>query len=255
VAAINTNDLHSRLQRLQANVSVRIERRLIRHAKIVTAVSPSMAADLRHYGLAPEKIEILDNAIDPETFRPGPGPRDGPLLYTGRLAPRKGLPELLRAIALLRRRGRDVPVDITGRGPFRDILERLAREEGIADLVRFKGFVSREELRGLLQATRLYVFPSFYEGLPTSLLEAMGCGAPIVATRAPGVVDLIADGANGRLVPVGDAAAIADAVAGALDHPEEARAWGAQARKDVEERYSWERVASRAERLYARLVA
>jgi glycosyltransferase involved in cell wall biosynthesis len=245
-AAIATRDLTSNLYRLQTPVSVRIEKRLIRLAARVTAVSPSVAKDLQKYGLGAGDVHLLENGVDPGAFRPDASPREDFLLCTGRLGPRKGHLELIRAVALLNGRGAKTRVVVTGKGPLRAQLEDEARRLGVADLVEFRGFVSREELTDLLQRCRAFAFPSHYEGLPTSLLEAMAAGAPIVAAAAPGSIDLVQDGRNGLLVPVGDPGALADGIHALLADPAKARGLAAAARRDVEEKYGWDRIAQKA---------
>lgn len=252
--AITTWDLTSVLYRLQTPVSYAIERQLIRRADLVTAVSPSVAGQLESYGLRREDVVVLENGVDPHVFTPPSAPRGDYLLYTGRLGWRKGLFELVAAMAELRRQGVEKRLVVTGKGPFRARLEAEAARKGVKDLIEFAGFVERDRLIGLLQGAEAFVFPSHYEGLPTSLLEAMSTAAPIVTTDAPGVVDLVKHERNGLAVPVGDAPALARAIARLHADPALRRRLGEAARKDVEQRYSWERIAQKAFALYASLV-
>lgn len=251
--AINTRNLTSTLYRLQTPISARVERALIARCDAVSAVSASVAADLQPYGLAPDKVIILPNGVDPAAFPASDGPREDFLLYTGRLGPRKGLPELLRAVQLLARRGRRVALTITGRGPFLAELQRQARELRIDDRVTFAGFVSREELGRLLRRCAVFVFPSHYEGLPTSVLEAMSSAAPIVATHAPGVRDLLEENRTALLARVGDAEHLCARIVEALDDWALRARLGAAARAEVEARYAWSSIARQALHIYSGL--
>lgn len=250
VANLATWDRSAVLQRLQSPIAQTVERSLIRRAALVSAVSRSVAEDLGAYGLDPKEIRVIDNGIDPTIFKPGTKPREDFLLVTGRVAPRKGLPDLLEAVALLKKQGRVVKLVITGKGPLRPHLEAQARRLGIDQQVDFRGFVTRDELVSLLQRCALYVFPSHYEGLPTSVLEAMACGAPVVAAAAHGTVDVVEEGVTGRLVPVGKPERLAAAVAATLAADEERRTFGAAARDAVKTRYAWDRVAAGIESVY-----
>lgn len=251
--ALTTWDVTSVLYRLQTPVSYAVERQLIRRADLVTAVSPSVAGQLASYGLRREDVVVLENGVDPHVFTPPAAPRGDYLLYTGRLGWRKGLFELVAAMAELRRQGVEKRLVVTGKGPFRAKLEAEAARRGVKDLVEFAGFVERERLIRLLQGAEAFVFPSHYEGLPTSVLEAMSTATPIVTTDAPGVVDLVEHERNGLAVPVGDAAGLARAIARMHADPGLRRRLGEAARKDVEQRYAWERIAEKAFGLYRSL--
>ena len=109
------------------------------------------------------------------------------LLCVARLAPVKGHRYLLRALARLREAGLECELTLAGDGPERDALERQAAELGLADAVRFLGFQRQTEIRTLYRWCDLMVLPSLSEGIPISLMEAMACGRPVVATTVRGV--------------------------------------------------------------------
>jgi glycosyltransferase involved in cell wall biosynthesis len=149
---------------------------------------------------------------------PPPRPPDAAaanlIVSVGRLSPEKGHDVLLRAFARLPRT-LDARLVIAGDGPGRSGLEALAQSLAIAPRVRFAGFVP--DPGSLLARAALFVSASRFEGLGNAMVEALAWGVPVVSTDAPyGPREILAGGALGRLVPVGDAAALADAIEASL---------------------------------------
>jgi glycosyltransferase involved in cell wall biosynthesis len=182
------------------------------------------------------------------------------LLFVGRLVERKGVPLLLDAVASLPAERRAV-LHVVGDGPDRGALEERAARLGLDGRVVFHGFVSHEEKRRRFASCDAFVLPAVVdakgdtEGLGVVLLEAMTYGKPVIASAAGGIVDIVRDGRNGWLVPPGDAAALADAIAACMDDPERARRFGAQGRADVAERFSWSAISAKLEEVYREAIA
>ncbi|MHC4924169.1 MAG: glycosyltransferase [Planctomycetota bacterium] len=142
------------------------------------------------------------------------------LLYAGNLIRPKGVHVLLSALAELRDRGRTYSLAVLGTGPFEDELKALARELGLADTVTFHGFQDLQGVLSHMDDADVFVFPSFGEGMPRVLLEAMARGLPIIATDVGGIGGVIEDGRNGRLVSPGSSEALAEAVGSLTQDPE-----------------------------------
>jgi glycosyltransferase involved in cell wall biosynthesis len=142
------------------------------------------------------------------------------LLYVGRLTGGKGLEYLLEAVALLIARGQDVRCSLVGDGPLKERLQELTLKNGIEDRVSFDGYIPwGSELLAAYTRADVFVFPSLSEGQGKVLLEAQAAGLAIVASRAGGIPYIIRDGENGLLVPPGDSATLAEAIARLLsDH-------------------------------------
>jgi glycosyltransferase involved in cell wall biosynthesis len=139
------------------------------------------------------------------------------ILGVGRLTRQKDFPTLIRAFAEVRRR-RPARLIILGEGEDRPELEALIGELGLADHVALPGF--RDNAMAYLAGSALFVLSSAWEGLPTVLIEALAAGARVVSTDCPsGPREILQDGRLGVLVPVGDAPALARAMANALDGP------------------------------------
>ncbi|MBF0109906.1 MAG: TIGR03088 family PEP-CTERM/XrtA system glycosyltransferase [Magnetococcales bacterium] len=184
-------------------------------------------------GIPAAKVRRIENGIDTSLHHPGPRtslPLDLPPLpagnryvigSVGRLWPIKDQATLVRAMARLGQHDRSLfercHLVLIGDGPNRGELERLARETGIADRMWITGW--RDDVPRLLHCLDLFVLPSLAEGTPLTLLEAMACQKPVIATRVGGVADLLQDGLNGTLVPPADPEALSLAIRRHLDHP------------------------------------
>jgi glycosyltransferase involved in cell wall biosynthesis len=129
---------------------------------------------------------------------------DRTLICVGRLSPEKGQAGLLKAFARLGKRHQDVRLRLVGDGPDRRVLEQLAGELGLSDRVTFLGRLSEADTLVEITRSDLLVLPSFMEGLPIVLMEAMALGVPVVASRVAGIPELVEDGTGGMLFAPSD---------------------------------------------------
>jgi len=213
---------------------------------------------LAREGVRPGQVVVIPNGVavadaDPtaaaalrRSLLPGGG---GPLLVAvGRLWPQKDYPTLLEALALVRRRRPGTVLLVAGTGPLLAALRARAGELGLGAAVRFLG--RRDDVGALLAAADVFVHAARFEGQPNAVMEAMAAGAPVVATAVDGAAELVEPGRDGLLVPAGDPAALAGAVAGLLDDPSRARALGRAAREKMRARYSLEAMTGAYAELY-----
>ncbi len=168
-----------------------------------------------------------------------------------RLEEQKGQEYLLKAIDLIRPEIPDLTLLIVGDGTRRASLERLVRDLGLKKSVRFLGI--RRDVPLILRSLDLYVQPSLWEGIPLTLLEAMGAGVPVISTRVGRASEVIQDGENGRLVPPGDAEAMAAAILGAYRHPEWRSHWKEKGEPTIAEKYSLSRMLNQFANIYLEL--
>ena len=132
----------------------------------------------------------------------------------------------------------DLKLTVVGDGPERQAFEQHAKAIGIESRIDFVGFQSQGEVRDRLNETDLFVLPSFAEGVPVVLIEAMAAGVPVVTTRIAGVAELVDDGKSGRLVPPGDGHALARAIDELLIEPDERNVFGHAGRAKVQAEFS-----------------
>lgn len=201
-------------------------RRFYPWADHVVAVSRGVADDLTHtVGLSPNRIRVVHNPIVTPQLRsmaaapldhPWFGPGEPPvILAVGRLSQQKDFPNLIRAFALVRQE-RPARLMILGEGPEQRVLEALIDELGLAVDVKLSGWVLNPY--PYMRRAQAFVLSSRWEGLPSVLIEALYCGAPVIATDCPsGPQEILDGGEHGLLVPVGDVSALARAIERALD--------------------------------------
>ncbi len=167
----------------------------------------------------------------------------GRVLYIGRLVPEKGQTVLLEAIAELVGEGLDVELTLAGDGALKPQLERLAADLGIADRVEFPGAVGQEELRDLYETATAFCLPSFGEGVPVVLMEAMAMEVPVLSTRIAGIPELIEHGRGGLLVAPGRADQLTAALSELLSDLELHRRLAQDGREKVLAEFDAERSA------------
>ncbi|MBO9397911.1 glycosyltransferase family 4 protein [Shimia sp. R9_2] len=209
--------------------------------------SQAMAfSDPKHWS----KLHIIHCGVEPARYDGAEAPMGTKLLFVGRLAPVKGLPILLRAMEQLVQKEPDVHLTVIGDGPGRKALQSQTDAAGLSDHVSFVGYKSQSEVAEALSAADMLVLPSFAEGVPVVLMEAMAARRPVVATQIAGIPELVTEGVSGLLVPPGDPDALAQAIAKLLANPTRATAMGIAGRAKVEAAFD---IAKEAARLRALL--
>jgi colanic acid/amylovoran biosynthesis glycosyltransferase len=191
-------------------------REKIRQAAFICCISHYCKSQLMLFSDAADwhKLQIVHCGVDTTQFAPRqPRHTARSFLYVGRLAVEKGLPILLEAATALAAGGHDFEIRLVGDGPDRKTLEAQVKRAGLGDRVHFLGYADQQGVQCHLQQSDIFVLPSFAEGVPVSLMEAMACGVPVIATRVAGVSELVVDGDTGLLVHASDAASLRDAMA------------------------------------------
>ena len=169
----------------------------------------------------------------------------------GRLCEQKGQLLLLDAMRALKERGENLHLVLAGDGEMRPELERFIERHGLQDRVSITGWISSERVRQELLAARAMVLPSFAEGLPVVIMEAMALGRPVVTTSIAGIPELVRHGTDGWLVPAGDVHALTQALSDLLaQSTQRLEAMGTQARERAIERHSIDTEASKLVRLF-----
>lgn len=203
-------------------------------------------------GVPRDRLSVLHNAVpDPG---PGPVPRDaagGPvrILFLGRLGARKGVPELLAALASEPLRDLDWRAVLAGDGPV-DRFRRDAEASGLGTVVTMPGWVDEQEVRRLCSEADILVLPSHAEGLAMAVIEGMAHGLTVVTTRVGAHEEVLTDGDTGVFVPVGDPAALAATLAALISDPARRERLARRARQHFVEHLSIDSYARELDRLY-----
>jgi glycosyltransferase involved in cell wall biosynthesis len=235
-----------------------LERIVLCSADHIVAVSSPLASWLVAAGVAPERVTVLPNAVDPTRFaharveceavRARLGLADEPVVgFLGTLKPWHDVATLMRAIAFLRRQTAAPHLLVVGDGPERDRLEELARSEEIAEATTFTGAVPHDRVASYVSAFDVAVVPyrrmrGFYFS-PLKLFECLAAGRPVVAADVGDMGHCIRHGETGLLYPPGDTEALAAAISALLRDRARARELGQAGREHVRRHHTWDRSA------------
>jgi glycosyltransferase involved in cell wall biosynthesis len=248
---------------LRARLYNQLDRWSLPAARRVLTVSEPFRMELIARGVAPERIEVVHNAIDPQWGRRpeasaglrdrlGIGPEKRVILIVGRLSSEKDHRTLLEAMRRLQGSAPPPHLLIVGDGPERARIEEAVRAFGLAGSVTLTGQVpSAEPYYGIAD---ICVLSSLSEGSPNALLEAMAAGVPVVATAVGGVPEMVAHGESALLIEPGDCQAMTNAIAALLGDSEMAQRLAVKAREVVLERHAPEARARHLVQTYCRLV-
>ena len=197
--------------------------------------------------LTGKSIELIYHGLDLESIQPSVTDNiehDPPLiLAVGQLKQKKGFPVLLKACAIIKRRGVTFRCQIVGDGPDRETLEQLQRELDLFDDVSFLGAQSNDTVMRIYEDATLFALPCVIaenddrDGIPNVLLEAMAFRVPVISTPVSGIPEILDDGVTGLLSDPGDESSLADAIERLLGDPELRAAIGDRARSFVQERF------------------
>ncbi len=269
------------------HASVWVERTAYENADGVVAVSESMKADVQAlYGVAPERVRVIHNGIDPDEYRPSPSPEtlrrlgvnpDAPfVLFVGRITRQKGILHLVRAIRQFDVGPAGLQVVLCAGAPDTPaILAEMTalvdevRRETAAEIVWIPAMLPKPDVIALYTEAAVFVCPSVYEPFGIINLEAMACETPVVASAVGGIPEIVVPGETGLLVPFeaeggespeprdADAfsRALAEAVNELMADPERRAAMGRAARARVLARFSWRRIAELTLDFYRELIA
>ena len=229
-----------------------ILRRAVSASDRVILYSPLMLKDVKKYvpNLGESKVRYIHNAVDIDRFKPGEKPPINNLLYVGRVNEKKGVEDLIYAMKSLVPKFPNVKLFIVGSDPtggaYIEQIKKLASKLGVENSVVFVGPVPNRDIPCYYQKTSVFLFASHGgEGIPRSVLEAMACGVPVVATNIAGTPEAVKDGVTGFLVPPNNPASIAEKTAKILQNPSLRARLSRNARKMVKEGFSWEKVIPR----------
>jgi glycosyltransferase involved in cell wall biosynthesis len=178
----------------EARRALALESRVFKAAARVVVTTEAMRESIvERFPDLVDRVAVIPNCVDTDLFRPTESPPAAVprLVFVGRLSPEKNLPALIEAVRSL-----DVDLDLIGQGPLREELVSLAEDK---PRVRFLGPVPNRDLPSHLRSATAFIQPSLYEGHPKTIVEAMACGLPIIATDVSGIADTVRHGDTAHL--------------------------------------------------------
>ncbi len=226
----------------------RVEETVMARCDVVVALTKAIEAYLHHRGFW--KTAVIPNAVNESDYYNRSD--EGYVLYAGRLARIKGLPLLIDAFSQLRE-STGWRLILVGSGPEEARLKSLAASKGLHGRVEFVPLVPRRELSHFLARCSVFVLPSWHEGMPVTLLEAMASSKPVIASNIPGPADMIDHGVSGLLFERGNAEDLARFLAICSTDSDLRRRLGAGARKAVETNYTFGRISGSYDTLFRRI--
>jgi L-malate glycosyltransferase len=228
----------------------------IERSDAVTAVSQYLHdVTVREFSVQ-RQIEVIPNFVDAGLYRPDgaspyartlSAPGECVAVHVSNFRPVKRIPDVLAVFDRIRR---EVPARLLliGDGPDRSLAERIAESNGFADRTAFLGNVASIET--ILPIGKIFLLPSDAESFGLAALEAMACGVPVIGTRAGGLPEVVTNGADGYLLPVGDVAGMADAALSLLRDPEKWAGFSRNARRHAIEAFPTDAIVARYRELY-----
>lgn len=232
-----------------------IVRWINQQCQAINVLSPEIGMELRSLGLDAGIFSFIPNGVRISAGRPiVAADRERCGLFVGRLVPVKGVAELLRAVRILKDRGIAARLQIVGEGPMGDVLRHFSMALGIDTLITFHGMIPPEKICDFYQSSAYLILPSYNEGFPLVVAEAMSFGLPVIVTRSGGPEHFV-DERVGFVCPAGDPQALAHAMAMMLRmSPFQLAQMGEYARQRIRRGYDIEQVSERLLSLFERLV-
>ena len=243
-------------------LTFRLTGKVIAGANKIIAVSKALKSAAERIARPQSGIEVVYTGCDLERFsfneddrvtlREKLGiPSDSPvLIFVGHILKAKGIFELLEAFLIARQKHGNLHLIVVGDGEDSFTLKQKAEAAQLSKWIHFLGARSHDEIPGWLSAADILVLPSWYEGLPNVVVEAMACKRPVIATRVGGIPEAVEDGKSGILIEKGDVEALANAISLLVSEPAKRVTMGLIGRRIVEQKFTWEKNAERTIAVY-----
>ncbi len=230
----------------------------LKHAAMVTSVTPTFLPELAALGVPEEKRCMIPNGVTPSVFS-APSqkritelretlsiPENGLVVFAlGRIVLKKGFDVLIQALPHIQEKVQDVTVIIGGDGSDLPRLKTLAEEQEVSNIIRFPGTINRSDIPAYFHLCDLFVLPAVFDpkgnvdGCPIVILEAMACGKPVVSSEISGIPIVVKDGETGLLVGEKNVNALATAIISLLENPAKREQFGRAAQQRIQQELTW----------------
>ncbi len=221
--------------------------KLIECSNTITTVSNSVKSELKKY-YSLEDVLITENGVDNKKFVPSDDKKNY-VLYVGRLSYGKGLFDLLEIAEQICQKY-DIKFYLVGKGELEKKIKKKIMKNGLKKKIRLLGNLTHDELVNVYQNASLFLFLSYYEGFPTVVLEAMSSGLPVLISDIESHKTFIENGKNGILIKKGSSNDAIEKIDILLNNADLRASLGKNARKTVEERFTWDKISQNFEEIY-----
>ncbi|WP_411820270.1 glycosyltransferase family 4 protein [Hyphococcus formosus] len=219
----------------------------IQHASFIAAITNFCRSQLIRFSdiSASDKIKIVHCGLNLEDFTATPVPNNKTFVCVGRLCPQKGQAQLPAVVAKLRAEHPDVKLVLIGDGPSRKEIESEIARLSVGDNIEITGWMENAKVRKAVSNARAFLLPTFAEGLPVVIMEALALGRPVISTYIAGIPELV-DEDCGWIVPAGDEESLLNVMRAALEaSPEQLTAFGAEGRRRIETAHDVDKEAAK----------
>lgn len=256
-SALQPTDLPSIFTKIFTEKFIKIEKDIIKESDMLMPISEDCKNDLiSNYNITNKPMLIVGNGVDTSFFRPIKLVERDPnlikILYVGRINSQKGLKDIVKCVKYLVENGKvKIECTMVGNGPFKSSLIKYIYGLKLQQYFKFVSYIeSKEILREYYRAADVFVLPSYYEGSPTVLLEAMSCGIPGIATNVGGIPELIQHGKNGLIIPSRDPVGMAHAILKLVNDESLRTMMGINAIHYIKEYHDWSVIVNKLEAIY-----
>jgi len=225
------------------------------NATLITAVSKNVKNNGIKLGINSKKCRVVPNGVDLSFFKMNRSCSKKPrkIIFIGRLLKNKGPQILVKSASLVIKKIPDVQFFLVGDGPLRGNIENYCKKNNLTKNIKFLGKV--EDIREIMKECDLYVRPSYLDGMPLGVLEAMAAELPVIATNIGGTVEIIDHGKTGHLIKAENVQELADAIIELLMNPSYMEKIAKNGLKLVQSKYDWENIVTEYKKCYQQVLS
>lgn len=249
-------DMESLVVNSFSKLYISTDKKLIKSADEIISVSKACSNELKkYYGIMESKV--IYNGVDTEFFKPKDKYEEITepyILYVGRLSPEKGLFDLIDSMEIVAQQCPKIKLIIIGKGPLERAIKNKILKMNLSKSILFLGRHNHQEILKYYQNALIYILPSYFEGLATTLLEALACGVPIITTNIPANSEAVIDGVNGFLVPPQNPQKLAESILKLLNDSDLREKMGKNSRDRSLKYFEWDVICKKIEKVYETLL-